>query len=242
MGQRICALALEDERVRLVGAIAREGSVGIGEAASVSHAQSVRVITMSEARKSSVFPAENRLRVVIDFSSDEGAKAAQSLAMEAGAALVVGTTALAESTMHALRDASRQIPVIVASNTSLGVCVVDELVRMAAKMLGEKFSCSIVEAHHDKKKDAPSGTALRLAKSIREVGHSLRDDQIVAIRGGDVIGEHTIRFAGAGEYIEVTHRATNRDLFARGALTCGAWLAHQNSGWYSVQDAVKLAT
>src|SRR6185436_3136290 len=110
----------------------------------------------------------------------------------------------------------------------------------ACRTLGKDYRCSIVEAHHAAKKDAPSGTAIRLAKAARDAGANLPDDQILSIRGGDVIGEHTVRLSGPGEYIELTHRATTRDLFARGALQCAAWLREKPAGWYSVQDVVGL--
>ena len=96
-------------------------------------------------------------------------------------------------------------------------------------------------ARHSRKKDAPSGTALRLAAAVRSAGHALRDDQVVAIRGGDVIGEHTVRFAGPGEYIEITHRATTRDLFAIGAIHAAKWLVGKPAGEYSIEDALGMS-
>jgi 4-hydroxy-tetrahydrodipicolinate reductase len=120
----------------------------------------------------------------------------------------------------------------------MGVAVLAAAVRTVAGLLGSEYECSIVEAHHSKKKDAPSGTALRLAKAAREGGSALRDDQILAVRGGDVIGEHTVRFAGSGEYIEMTHRATSRDLFAMGALRAARWIAGRSPGWYTMEDVL----
>ncbi|MBC8106802.1 MAG: 4-hydroxy-tetrahydrodipicolinate reductase, partial [Anaerolineae bacterium] len=110
-----------------------------------------------------------------------------------------------------------------------------------ARSLGAGYDISIVEAHHNKKKDAPSGTALRLAKAIEQSGTHVKSDQIVAMRGGDVVGEHTIRFAGEGEYVELTHRATSRDVFAHGALRAAVWLAHREPGWYTMEDVLGIA-
>ena len=180
--------------------------------------------------------------VLIDFSSDAGAPQALALAQRAGSAMLVGTTALSDRSTSALKAASASRAVLVTPNTSLGVALLSVLVQHAARSLGPEYGCSIVEAHHAAKKDAPSGTAIRLASAARDAGHALRDDQILAIRGGDVVGEHTVRFAGPGEYIELTHRATTRDLFARGALHCAAWLKGKPPGWYTMHDVIALST
>jgi 4-hydroxy-tetrahydrodipicolinate reductase len=179
--------------------------------------------------------------VVIDFSSDHGAAAAIELADRAGAALLVGTTGLSSGTLDALRAASSRRAVLVAPNTSLGVAVLARLAADAARALGPGYDISIVEAHHNRKKDAPSGTALRLAAAMRDAGATLPDEQVIAMRGGDVIGEHTIRLAGAGEYIELTHRATSRDLFVLGALRAAKWLRGRSAGWWTMEDALGLS-
>lgn len=232
MGARIIAQALLDPSVRVVGAADAPDSPRIG---GESGAPGVTLRTAKNLGETGV-----SARVVIDFSSDEGARAAADLAVAIGAALLIGTTGLSEQTRRRLRDAARTVAVVVAPNTSLGVAVVSRLARDAARALGPDFECSIVEAHHSRKKDAPSGTALRLAAAVRSAGHALRDDQVLAIRGGDVIGEHTVRFAGPGEYIEITHRATTRDLFAIGALRVAKWLDGRAAGEYSVEDALGM--
>lgn len=232
MGSRIIAMAAVDPMVRVVAALDAPDSPRIGEE---SGAPGVRVSTAKNLGGMGVFDG-----VVIDFSSDAGARAACELARSKRAALLVGTTGLSDSTRAELDAAAAGIPVLIAPNTSLGVAVVAQLAGSAARALGPSFECSIVEAHHSRKKDAPSGTALRLAQAVRSAGHTLRDDQVVAIRGGDVIGEHTIRFAGAGEYIEITHRATTRDLFALGAINAAKWLAHRPPGRYRVEDMLGM--
>lgn len=231
MGQRLCALAMIDDEVSLIGAI--------------EHGASTRLNTPSapggpavKTRDSAAF-ARGSAHIVIDFSNDQGARDAADLAVHIGAALLVGTTALGEQTMRSLRQASSSIPVLVAPNTSLGVGVVADLARRAAAAL-PGFECSIIESHHSKKKDAPSGTALRLAAAVRSGGNDIPPQAIVAIRGGDVIGEHTIRFAGAGEYVEITHRATSRDLFALGALRAAKWLRGRVPAWYTMDDVLAM--
>lgn len=231
MGARICALAIDDGAVQLVGATTRAGSSRIG---ATVHGASLKTTDIQ------AFFAASGLDVVIDFSSDAGAMDACALAIKSRGALLVGTTALAPTTLEALRTASKTIPILVAPNTSMGVAAVAAVISQAAKLLGPTYHCSITEAHHIAKKDAPSGTALRLADAARQGGAEVRPDQIVSIRGGDVVGEHTVRFAGPGEYIEVTHRATSRDLFARGALVAAKWLHGRAAGWYTMNDVLGL--
>lgn len=233
LGSRICALSLSDPSFALRGAITHAGSRHVGQpVAGAGHAENTI--------KYSVFE-QQRADVVIDFSSDEGARAALAIAETCGAALLVGTTALAPETVEMLRGASKKKSVIIAPNTSMGIAVVAQMAAKIARSLGAAYDISIVEAHHNRKKDAPSGTALRLAKAIEESGTAVRSDQIIAMRGGDVVGEHTIRFAGPGEYIELTHRATTRDVFAHGALRAAAWLARREPGWYTMEDVLGIA-
>lgn len=231
MGARICALAMDDGAIELVGATTRAGSTRIGAAA---HGASLKTTDIT------VFYAVSGVDVVIDFSSDTGAQDACALAVKSRCALLVGTTALSPATLDRLRAASSTISVLVAPNTSMGVAAVAAAVAQTAKLLGTTYHCSITEAHHIAKKDAPSGTALRLADAARQGGAEVRPDQIVSIRGGDVVGEHTVRFAGPGEYIEITHRATSRDLFARGALVAAKWLHGRAAGWYTMNDVLGL--
>jgi len=225
MGARLRELASLDPAIALVAASSRtvaESSLRPGPTPQNAH--EIRVLA----------------DVVIDFSSDIGVMSAIDLASRNGAALLVGTTGLSPATLEALRAESKRRAVLVAPNTSLGVAVLAKIAADTARALGPAFDISIVEAHHNRKKDAPSGTALRLAASIRDAGATLHDDQILAMRGGDVIGEHTIRFSGPGEYIELSHRAVSRDLFVLGALRAAKWLRGAASGWWTVEDALDL--
>jgi len=234
MGARVCALAATDRRFNLVAAIEPSGSSAIGRDAASG-------LLLDRAVKIADRAPNSRGGVVIDFSSASGVLAAALVASDRGAALVVGTTGLGNDVVAQLRSAASTIPILLAPNMSLGVAVLAHAASVVASALGPGFSCSIVEAHHSQKKDAPSGTALRLASAVRSAGGSLGDDQVLAVRGGDVIGEHTVRFAGPGEYLELTHRATSRDLFALGALRAASWIAGKPAGWYTIEDALGIA-
>lgn len=234
MGARIVALGSADPDVRIAAALTHAGSSRIG---AESGAPGVKITAAPNAAK----PADLQ-GVLIDFSSESGAMHAAAIARSAGCALLVGTTGLSERALAELRETAKVCPVLLAPNTSLGVAVTAKILSELARALGPAFECSIVESHHSKKKDAPSGTAIRLAGAVRSAGHALRDDQVLSVRGGDVIGEHTVRFAGPGEYIELTHRATTRDLFALGAIRAAKWLSTREPGWYNIEDTLGIAT
>lgn len=236
MGARLCALAMETPGCALAGAIVRSGSPHVGRRAVMSRDDAPAMI-VGELPS---IPHENA--AIIDFSSPEGSMRIAQLAVQARVPLLVGTTGLSSANIDVLRDAAKVIPVLLAPNTSLGVTVLAAAATSVARALGGGFRCSIVESHHAMKKDSPSGTAKRLASAVRSGGGDLADDQILAIRGGDVIGEHTIRFAGQGEYIELTHRATTRDLFARGAIHAAMWLSRQPPGWWTMEDVLNASS
>jgi len=230
VGRLICELAGADEQHwELVGAVAHPRSASLGKS-SFTSADHATVITPNYGGKCDL---------VIDFSSPAGTETAIHIALREGAALLVGTTGLPDATRQVLEAAARRIPVLIAPNTSIGVATCAALVEMAARSLGPNYRVEIVEAHHSRKKDAPSGTALMLADAARKGGAAMKMDQIHALRGGDVVGEHIIRFAGEGEYIEILHRATSRSLFAIGALRAGQWLVRQQPGYYSMADLLK---
>lgn len=240
MGLRIVSLALDDARFDVRACVTHDESPRIGQTIAMpSDARTRPMLALQSTRKT----IENAgiFDCIVDFSADAAVSSTIAIARAGHAAILIGTTALSSESIAALRDEARHRPVLIAPNTSLGVTVAIDLVQRACRLLGENFRCSIVEAHHSAKKDAPSGTALRFASAVRETGHALSDDQILAMRGGDVIGEHTIRLAGLGEYIEITHRATTRDLFARGALHCAAWLRGKPAGWYTMNDVLGLS-
>lgn len=170
--------------------------------------------------------------VAIDFSLPEGFDPLLALCRQRGAALVSGTTGLSDAQREALDAAAAGIPVLWAANFSLGVAVLEELVERAAATLGG-WDCDIVETHHVHKKDAPSGTALALGAAVGRGGAGPR---YASLRAGDVVGEHLVQFTGAGERLELVHRATNRDVFARGALHAAARLHGREAGAWRLRD------
>jgi 4-hydroxy-tetrahydrodipicolinate reductase len=168
----------------------------------------------------------------IDFSLPDAFDPVLALCVARGAAFVSGTTGISDVQREALRAGSQAIPVLWASNFSLGVAVLEELVeRSAAALPG--WDCDIVESHHTQKKDAPSGTALSLGEAAERGGAQPR---YASLRAGDIVGEHMVQFAAMGERIELVHRATSRDIFARGALHAASRLAGRDPGLYRVRD------
>lgn len=220
MGQALLRLAAEQpEQFAVVAAITRKSPPQ-------------RVVAGVPHFSASELSAAPDFDVAIDFSLPEGFNPILSLCVERGAALVSGTTGLSDAQQAALQQAATRIPVVWASNFSLGVAVLAELVERAASALKE-WDCDIVESHHTQKKDAPSGTALTLGQAAGSAGTDVR---YASLRAGDIVGEHTVQFTGLGERIELTHRATNRDIFARGALQAGQRLRGCAPGLYGMRD------
>ncbi|MFG0252800.1 MAG: 4-hydroxy-tetrahydrodipicolinate reductase, partial [Phycisphaerales bacterium JB038] len=174
--------------------------------------------------------------LIIDFSSDPGAAKAAIAARERGTPLLIATTALSEATKATIQEAAERAAVLVAANTSIGANLLADLAHRTAVAVESGTDAAIIESHHREKKDAPSGTALHLAAVLRGAGLPLADDQILSIRGGDVPGEHLVRFAWEGEVVELRHAVTSRDVFATGALRAGRWLVKQPPGWYMMKD------
>lgn len=195
--------------------------------------------------------------VVIDFTIKEGAINLLNYARTDPKPLVIGTTGLGEDGANLLKLASAAMPILYATNMSLGVAVLNRLAALASKALRE-FDAEIVEQHHRHKKDAPSGTALTLGERVAAarglnlkdilvtgrdgmVGARSKDEiAILAVRGGDVVGRHTVGFYNEGEFIELNHTATNRATFAKGAIKAAVWVAGQQSGLYSIDDCLGL--
>lgn len=197
-------------------------------------------------------------QVVMDFSTPEGAARAASAAGDSEAGLVCGTTGLGPSELAAVEEVSGRVPVVFAPNFSLGVNLLFRLAADAAEALGPGYDCEILELHHNRKADSPSGTALRLAESVagvlgRDVSKDLRHGRqgrvgprppseigMHSIRAGDAVGEHTVIFAGGGERIELIHRAHTRDAFALGAVRAAKFLVGKPAGMYSMAQVLGL--
>jgi 4-hydroxy-tetrahydrodipicolinate reductase len=191
---------------------------------------------------------------VIDFSRAEAVPQLLQLAMRAKVAVVSGTTRLDAAGERLLDEAAKVVPVLWAPNTSVGVQVLAEIVTLAVQKLGVGFDAEIVETHHRAKIDAPSGTAERLRRAVEDARGALvgvhgregnvgprhaEEIGVLALRGGDVIGDHTVHLLGQGERIELTHRATSRDLFARGALRAARFVAGRPAGRFTMADVLR---
>ncbi len=204
-------------------------------------------------------PPKGAADVWIDFTSARVTQAVAAAATAAQAALVVGTTGLDEGARAALDQAARKVPVVYATNYSVGINVLRAVVAEAARALGPAYDIEIVEAHHRAKRDAPSGTALTLAEAVaaatgRQLATAARyarhgdvgpraagEIGLQTVRGGDVIGDHTVFFLGTGDRLEITHRATTRDTFAVGAVRAALWLAGRPAGMYDMRAVLGLA-
>ena len=198
-------------------------------------------------------------QVAVDFTLPTATEANLRASVESGSALVIGTTGLEERQLKAMERAAHEIPIVYARNMSVGVNVFMSLVARAAKALGDGYDVEILEAHHRHKVDAPSGTALALGEQIAAArGRPLADLAVYAregrvgprvpgtigfsvIRGGSIVGEHTVRFIGAEEQVELAHVAQDRKTFARGALRAARWAAGRAPGLYSMADVLDLA-
>ena len=218
MGQALLRLAGERAEIEVVAAVSRRVDS--------------RVIDGVPRFAASELSGLPDFDVAIDFSLPEGFDGILETCRSRGAGLVSGTTGLEEPQRQKLESAAAQIPVLWAANFSLGVAVMSDLVERAAIALAD-WDCDIVESHHVHKKDAPSGTALALGAAAERGGAQPR---YASLRAGDIVGEHFVQFTTAGERIELIHRATNRDIFARGALHAASRLAGRPPGSYRLRD------
>ena len=196
--------------------------------------------------------------VLIDFTRPEATLDALSICQSAGKAMVIGTTGFSDDALKVIDQASSDIPIVFAPNMSVGVNLTLKLLETTAKVIGTDSNIEIVEAHHRHKVDAPSGTALKMGEIIanalgrdlsecavygREGKEGPRDRQTIgfsSIRGGDVVGEHTVTFFMEGERVEITHKASSRMTYANGAVKASQWLTNQPNGLYSMQDVLDL--
>jgi 4-hydroxy-tetrahydrodipicolinate reductase len=249
MGQCVIKVA-HAEGAGIVGAIASPASANLGrDIGLVAGIGGDLGVVVSDDMAAGLLGAD----VVIDFSSADALKRLLPLAIRANVAVVSGTTRLDAACEKLLDDAAKIVPVLSAPNTSVGVQVLADLIRLAVERLGAGFDVEIVETHHRAKVDAPSGTAEKLRRAVEDArGELLRmhgregnvgprkpeEIGVHAVRGGDVIGDHTVHLLGPGERIELTHRATSRDLFARGALRAAQFVVGRPAGRYTMADVI----
>ena len=185
-------------------------------------------------------PAMRNCDVAIDFSHAGAITDICRAALQHRKPLVIGTTGHSTEQRSTIEVTAQLLPIVFASNFSIGVNVLFWLTRKAAERLGGDFDAKIVETHHKMKKDAPSGTAKTLAEVLNTTKKTKREIPIQSIREGDVVGEHTVVFSGPGECLELTHRAASREIFARGALRAAEWIVSQPPGLYSMQNVLGL--
>ncbi|MBI4040553.1 MAG: 4-hydroxy-tetrahydrodipicolinate reductase [Deltaproteobacteria bacterium] len=172
--------------------------------------------------------------VLIDFTHAQATESYLPLFEECGSRVVIGTTGFTSTQLEKIKKAANRCPILLSPNMSIGVNLLFYLAQMAAQKLPPEFTSHILELHHSQKKDRPSGTALKLKELIEP--HRNQAIDISAIRGGDITGEHTVYFMGQGERLELSHKATSREIFALGALTAAEWLYDQKPGLYSMKD------
>lgn len=253
MGGALIRCAGRVEGVEAIAAIEAQGHPGIGQDAGTL--AGVEPIGIAVSSDSSAAAAAD---VLIDFSFHTAAAGNATLAADAGKALVIGTTGLTEEELAVVRTAAERIPVVRAPSMSLGVNLLFAMTEKVAAMLDADYDIEIVETHHRHKKDAPSGTALRLAeKAAAGRGETLQDVAcygregevgerprgqigIHAVRAGDVVGEHTVIFAAEGERLELSCRASSRDSYAMGSLRAALWAHGRSAGLYDMQNVLGL--
>jgi len=246
MGGRIIDILSQDEQIELVGAIEAKGHKALG-------AQVTPKVKVTDNLEKII----DRGEVVIDFTNPRASLENLEVASRFKKAMVIGTTGHTEEERKLVIEKAKTIPLLMAPNMSLGVNLLFELVEGVARVL-KGYDVEIIEAHHNRKKDAPSGTAAKLAENItqvlklnlKEVGvygrkgmvgpRKPQEIGVHAVRAGDIVGEHTVIFAGTGERLELTHRAHSLDCFARGAIEASKWIVRQPPGFYDMQDFLGL--
>ena len=254
MGRALIDSLLRMPSLRLSAAVERPGNPLIGNDAGLMIGASAAGVAVSDALPDAL--AESA--VLVDFTGPAATMAALAACVEAKRPIVIGTTGFTPEQKIEIGRASQHIPVCIAANYSVGVNVALKLVELAAQTLGDDYDVEIVEAHHRHKVDSPSGTALAfgeaaaagLDRDLRSNAIYGREGQIGArkketigfatVRGGDVVGDHTVLFLGDGERVEISHRASSRTNFASGALRAAVWLAGQPAGLYSMRDVLNL--
>jgi 4-hydroxy-tetrahydrodipicolinate reductase len=221
-------------RVALIGARGRMGQTIVDLAKDDPRINVSAQCDLGDA----IEPAMNNSDVAIDFSNAGAIDEVCSAAVKYRKALVIGTTGHSSEQRQLIEKTAQSLPIVFASNFSVGVNALFALTRRAAEILGEDFAPQITETHHTKKKDAPSGTAKTLGEILKQTGKS--NAPIQSIREGDVVGDHTVIFLGTEERLELTHRAGSREIFARGALRAAEWIVGKPAGLYSMQDVLGI--
>lgn len=256
MGKSLITACQDTEGLQLAAAIERPGCEWIGrdagEVAGVSH--------LAVPLRSDVGALEGSIDVLIDFTRPEPTLEHVRLCVGQGIRMVIGTTGFDPDQRAVIKDAARSTAIVMAPNMSVGVNLVLKLLELTARTIGDYTDIEIIEAHHRHKVDAPSGTALRMGEVVAQVlGRDLRSSAVYGregqtgerdrqtigfstIRAGDIVGEHTVMFADEGERIEISHKASSRQTFARGALRAARWVMAQPAGLFDMQDVLGLSS
>ena len=253
MGQMLIEAVLADDTLRLSGALDRTDSPAIGQDAAAFAGRHTGVAITADLRR-----GLQGAQVLIDFTRPEGTLAHLAVCRELGVHAVIGTTGFSDAQKAEIALIAQDIAIVMAPNMSVGVNVTLKLLEMAAKALSTGYDIEIIEAHHRHKVDAPSGTALKMGEVIAgALGRDLKDCAVYAregvtgerdpssigfatIRGGDIVGDHTVLFAGTGERIEITHKSSSRATYAQGSLRAARFLAQQPRGLFDMFDVLKL--
>lgn len=256
MGHALINACVNAEHLQLTVALERPGSPALGADAGSIAGLAPQGVTVSDNLSAVISDFD----VLVDFTRPEPAMAALELCRRHGRQMVIGTTGFSPEQRTTIDQAARDIPIMLAPNMSVGVNLCLKLLDIAARVIGDGTDIEIIEAHHRHKVDAPSGTALRMGEVVAEaLGRNLkecavwgreghtgeRDPKSIGfsvIRAGDIVGEHTVMFADEGERVEITHNASSRMTFAKGAMRAAAWLAGKPAGLYDMQDVLGLKT
>ena len=254
MGRMLIEAVLAADGLQLSGAleVAQAPALGQDASAFLGHASGVPIGADLRAGLAGA-------QVLIDFTRPEGTLAHLAVCRELGVNMVIGTTGFSVAQKAQIAEHARHVAVLLAPNMSVGINVVHKLLDVAARALNEGYDIEIIEAHHRHKVDAPSGTALQLGEVVaaalgrdlkacaiygREGVTGERDPSTIGfatVRGGDIVGDHTVLFAGTGERIEITHKASSRTTFAQGALRAARFVAQRRNGLYDMNDVLGLA-
>lgn len=254
MGNRILWAIHETANIHLAGAVERKDHPSLGrDAGEVAGMDKWGIPLVGDVRE--VISSGD---VIIDFTHAEASLRNLQVAADGGKSAVIGSTGFSSAQIEEVKALARKIPCVLSPNMSVGVNVMFKVVGDLARVLGDDFDVEVIEAHHRMKKDAPSGTAMKIGqilaqalnRNFDEVGiferkgligeRKKREIGMQAIRAGDIVGEHTVIFGGLGERLEVIHRAHSRDNFARGAIRAAAWVGKQKPGLYDMQDVLGL--
>jgi 4-hydroxy-tetrahydrodipicolinate reductase len=254
MGSRIATLSKDYKDLKLSGAFERKGHKDIGRDIGTVLGIGDTGVPLADDLGSII----DGIDVVISFTTVEASLEHLKIAASKGKAMVIGTTGFSKDDIKTVSKLTKKIPCVMASNMSMGVNLLLKVLQDVAKVLGDAYDVEIIEAHHRMKKDAPSGTAIKMAQVIAAALNRKFDDVAVysrkgiigerttkeigiqTVRAGDIVGEHTIIFGGLGERIEIVHKASSRDTFARGALRAAMWVHKKPAGLYDMQDVLGL--